>query len=190
VERTFDPENAETYTTLRYFTKKYTVTPPEKKSWGAHTVLEVTTFQKYDAPDFRNYLNLKCGGLENEGSMECSFRMSNSSSESTLPTSTGSASLVSKPSKVRTLSKGKIGINGCSTETRGKPTCTENHEDQTSMRSSKSSRIKARFKAVFKVGSKEKSSSSQANGKSNTERTKVLLEIHNDIIPAGKANYI
>ena len=66
VECTFNPENAETYTTLRDFTKKYASKSQEEPSWAVHTAFEVEAFQTYDALDFRKYLNLKLGRREED----------------------------------------------------------------------------------------------------------------------------
>lgn len=188
VERTFDAENEEAYATLRDFTKKYAFESQEKTSWGAHTAFEVDTFQNYNAPDFKRYLNLKFGGghlLEEESSVDTSFRMSSKSSlVSTSPTSTGIVSSANNTSKEWIAKNHR---NGCSSGMRGKPTPAANHEDQTSLNGSRSSKMKSKFKAVFTFGFKKPS---QTNGKATTDRTKAFLEKHNGIIPLGRPSYI
>src|SRR5271169_2461767 len=155
VERTFDPENAETYITLENFIKKYSfASPQEEPSWGSLTAFEVDTFQNYDAPDFKKYLYLKFGkGLEEERSVDGSFMMSKASSETASPTSNGSF--------VNHSSREQISLNGKNvfpSRRRGRPTCTTsgNLGDQISLDSRESSNLKAKFKSVITFGSKKK----------------------------------
>ena len=56
MERAFSQENADTWNTLKAFSKKYSA---EKGSWRSCVVVEIKAFQKYDAVDFRQYLKLK-----------------------------------------------------------------------------------------------------------------------------------
>ena len=185
VERTFDPENEETYITLREFTKKYNLTSHDAPSWGAHAAFEVETFQTYDPPDFRKYLNLKLGSHEEERSTEGSYNTRKWSSESTLPTSTGIMTPVNGNGRGHFQRCAK-GINGfSSSETRGKLTgiTLSNPEDQTS-------KVTSKFKAVFMFGLKKRNSALRATARATTGRTKALLENHNRVESSRKRDYI
>src|SRR5579859_8159890 len=70
VDRSFDPGNVTTYTALREFIDKYTITEKgdpsdadeearEKGSWGEEALLQVKRFQSYDALDIDKYIETK-----------------------------------------------------------------------------------------------------------------------------------
>jgi hypothetical protein len=194
VERTFDVENVETYTQLRDFAKKYGFAT-EEPSWAAHTAFEVDTFQNYDAPDFRRYLALKVAF--DEKSSTTTNGTSQNSSESTLPTSPGAVSPVNdgcKESISRAAKENKKGneypvfCKYSASEGKGKATARQQSgptcEDQVSVSSNKSSKMKTKFKAVFTFGSKRKHSSSASNGKVKG-RTEALSSKHNGVLEAG-----
>ena len=187
VERTFDPLNAETYTTLREFTKKYS-NSQEEQSWCCYTGFEVETFQTYDAPDFKKYLSLKLSGHGEEGSIESSYRTGKSSSESTLPTSAGTTTPVRGTAKAHLSAAGK-GINGRSSSgIRGKPSCNtlSNPEDQASLKSSISCKVKSKFKAVATFGLKKRNGAWHSKMKDPSGGTKALLEKHNGTVRGNK----
>ena len=182
VERTFDPEYAETYITLGNFIKKYSIASPEEEpSWGTHTAFEVETFRNYDAPDFKKYLYLKFGSrVEDERSVDGSFRMSKTSSETKSPTSNRCSANHS--------SKEQISLNGYLSGRRGRSTCTtsENLGDQISLNSRESSNLKAKLKALISLGYKKKTWASQLNERLNTSRTEALLVKHDEVISARR----
>jgi hypothetical protein len=183
VEHTFDPENAGTYTTLKDFIKKYGSNSLEERSWGGHTAFEVETFQTYDAPDFRKYLNLKLGGHEEEESVENSYLTGKTSSESTLPTSAGTITPVHGVAKVH-LSAAGNGMNGSSSSgSRRNPNfnSSPSPECQNSLKS-KSRKSKSKFKGVFMLGLKKGNNALQLKMKDTSGRTNALLEKHNRAI--------
>lgn len=185
VERTFDPENSETYITLRDFTKKYASKSQEEQSWAVHTAVEVEAFQTYDALDFKKYLNLKLGSREEEGSAESSYRTEKSSSDSTLGTSVGTTTSAYGTAKVPLSAAGK-GMNGCSPSgTREKPAFNtlSNPEDQISIKSSISYNAKSKLKAVVTFGLKKRSGAFQSAMKGTGGRTKASSEKQN--VPVG-----
>lgn len=187
VERTFDPLNTETYTTLREFTKKYS-NSQEELSWCCYTGFEVETFQTYDARDFRKYLSSKLSGRGEEGSIESSYRTGKSSSESTLPTSAGIITPVRGTAKAHLSIAGK-GINGHSSSgIREKPTYNtlSNPDDHDSLKSSISFKVKSRFKAAATFGLNWRSGAWQSKMKDPSGRTKTLLEKHNGTVRGNK----
>jgi len=107
-EKSFDPENAETYSTLKSFIKKYSFYGDEP-SWAVHAAFEVDTFQSYDAPDFLKYLAVKMGQYDKgqQGETESSGSTGSGSSETGKASSeTGNTSTASKETLKDSMASG------------------------------------------------------------------------------------
>jgi hypothetical protein len=162
-------ENPQTFTTLRAFTTKYTRTSVDT-SWATQVFTEIESYQKYDAPDFRDYLAKKLKEIDRKktttsASSQTSLETTQTSSESPVMTaSTASGTVTPSPRNSDTLV--------------AKPP---------SMNSTKS---KFKLKNIFNMGKKKVQGSDHAQSdfrRGNVcEKTKALLSKHSGVVPGDK----
>jgi len=123
MERTFSPENSDTYAKLKRFTERYTLPPAKEeteyrdakqeiapvKTWAEETLAVIEKFANFDSVDFRTYLKAKSSHGESGESTsedEKQWRISDLSSETLVAGAKG------KPANARLTPNGMPELNG------------------------------------------------------------------------------